>query len=167
MGWFQTRCRWWEIVLLLAATFALFRPNLFMDLLYAPYEDRPATELLQLAGEIPQGYPLVMVLEGSNIEGSELRKTVSLQLGKPAEGRVRLADAGLTLRTLGGEVAVAGVKFGSKARRAGFEQGWKVAVLKVPAERPSPHWIYIPALILVALVFFLQRLRRRSESALS
>ncbi len=167
MGWFQTRCRWWEIVALLAATFALFRPNFFMDLLHAPYQDRPATELLQLAGETPQDHPLVMVLEGSSIEGRELRKTVSVQLGKPGGGRERLGEAGLTLRTLGGEIVIAGVKFGSKARRAGFEQGWKVAVLKVPAERPSAHWVYIPALALVALVFFLQRLRLRSGSALA
>src|SRR3970040_1731097 len=26
LGWFRTRCKWWEIVLLLLATFALFRP---------------------------------------------------------------------------------------------------------------------------------------------
>ncbi|MSQ53996.1 MAG: TRAP transporter fused permease subunit [Betaproteobacteria bacterium] len=167
MGWFQTRCRWWEIVLLLAATFALFRPNFFMDVLHPPYEQRAAKELLQLAKDLPPDYSLVMVIEGSNIEGSELRKTVSLQLGKPGEGRQRLADAGLTLRTLGDEISIVGVKFGSKARRAGFEQGWKVAVLKVPSDRPSAHWVYIPALALVALVFFLQRLRLRSGSALA
>ena len=34
MAWFYGRCKWWEIVLLLVATFALFRPDFFMDGMY-------------------------------------------------------------------------------------------------------------------------------------
>ena len=42
MGWFQTRCRWWEVVVLLVATFALFRPDFFMSYIAEPYRDAPA-----------------------------------------------------------------------------------------------------------------------------
>ena len=62
------------------------------------------------------------------------------------------------------EARIIGVKFGSRAKRAGFEQGWKVSTVKVPADRPSQHWIYLPALALVGLVFFLQRIRMRRMS---
>ena len=165
MGWFQARCKWWEIVLLLAATFALFRPNFFMDILHAPYEERPANELVRRASEAPADYPIVMVIQGASVEGDDVKKTVAVQLGRPGEGHQRLADAGMTVRIAEDEVRIASVKFGSRAKKSGIEQGWRVSSIKVPADRPSAHWVYIPALALVAFVFFLQRARLRRGSA--
>ncbi|MGH7184995.1 MAG: TRAP transporter permease, partial [Pseudomonadota bacterium] len=159
MGWFLTRCKWWEIGALLLATFMLVRPNFFMDYLSAPYQDRPAKEAFKLAQETPPDYMLVMVIEGINVEGDAVKKTVGVQLGKAGEGRKRLEDAGLSLRALGDEVRIADVKFGSRAKKSGFEQGWTVAAVKLPDERPSERWFFIPALALVAFVFFLQRAR--------
>jgi TRAP transporter 4TM/12TM fusion protein len=159
LGWFYTRCRWWEVLLLLAATFALFRPDYFMDRMYAPYTEVPAQEIFKVAGELPEDDRLVLVIEGTSVEGDDVRKTVAVQLGKPGEGRKRLAEAGLTVSALGSEVRVSAVKFGSRAKKSGFEQGFKVAAVKVPSDRPSEHWVYIPALALAALVWFLQRRR--------
>jgi TRAP transporter 4TM/12TM fusion protein len=162
LGWFHTRCKWWEIVLLLAACFALFRPDFFMDRLSAPYAEVPAKEVFKVAGELPPNDRLVLVIEGTNVEGDEVRKTVAVQLTTPGDGRKRLAEAGLTISALGPEVRVTAVKFGSRAKKSGFEQGFKVAAVKVPTDRPSEHWVYIPALALIAFVWFLQRARSRS-----
>jgi TRAP transporter 4TM/12TM fusion protein len=159
LGWFHSRCKWWEIVLLLAGTFALFRPDFFMDRLYAPYTEVPAKEVFKVAGELVPDDRLVLVILGTNIEGEDIRKTVAVQLGAPGDGRKRLAEAGLTISALGPEVRVSAVKFGSRAKKSGFEQGFKVAAVKVPTDRPSEHWVYIPALALVAFVWFLQRRR--------
>jgi len=160
LGWFHSRCRWWEIVLLLAGCFALFRPDFFMDRISAPYTEVPAKEVFKVAGELPANDRLVLVIQGTNVEGDDVRKTVAVQLiAPPGDARKRLADAGLTISALGPEVRVSAVKFGSRARKSGFEQGFKVAAVKVPTERPSEHWVYIPALALIALVWFLQRTR--------
>jgi TRAP transporter 4TM/12TM fusion protein len=159
MGWFYTRCKWWEIVLLFAACFALFRPDFFMDRVSAPYAEVPAKEIFRVAGELGENERLVLVIEGTNIEGEDVRKTVAVQLGKPGDGRKRLDEAGLTVSALGTEVRVSAVKFGSRAKKSGFEQGFKIAAVKLPSERPSEHWVYIPALALVAFVWFLQRAR--------
>jgi hypothetical protein len=162
LGWFRTRCKWWEIVLLLAATFALFRPDFFMDRLQAPYTEVPASAIFKVADALPQDDRLVLVIEGTSIEGEDVRKTVSVQLETPpGDGRKRLAGAGLTISALGEQVQVAAVRFGSRAKKSGFEQGFQVAAVKVPTERPSEHWVYIPALALAALVWFLQRARSR------
>jgi TRAP transporter 4TM/12TM fusion protein len=161
MGWFRTRCTWWEVALLLAATFMLFRPNFFMDRLYEAYEDRPAKEVFAIADSLPEDERIVLVIQGTSIEGEDIRKTVAVQLGKPGEARQRLAQAGLSLTVLGDEVRIAGVKFGSRAKKSGFEQGWKVISIKLPTERPSEHWVYLPALALIAFVWFLQRARSR------
>ena len=85
-----------------------------------------------------------------------------MQLGEAgADGRKRLADAGLQLVPLGANVQVGAVKFGSRAKRGGFESGWDVAAVKVPTGAPSPHWFYLPALLLVALVWWNQGRRLR------
>jgi hypothetical protein len=165
MGWFATRSRWWETLLLLAAVFALFRPNFFMDRMYPAWEDRPAKEVHAVAKDLPPDYPLVLVIEGANIEGEDVRKTVSLQLGKPGDGRTRLSEAGVTFSALGDEVRIGTVKFGSRARRGGFEQGWKVTAVKVRSDAPSEHWVFIPAFAIIAFVWFNQRRRMRPPPA--
>jgi len=165
MGYFQTRMKWWEGVVLLLAVFMLFRPNFFMDRLYDPYETRPAKEIYEVAKNIAPDYSMILVIKGANVEGDDVRKTVSVQLGKPGEGRQRLAEAGLTFTVLGDEVRVGTVRFGSRARRAGFEQGWVVESLKVDSNAPSEHWVYIPAFAIVAFVFFNQRRRMRHSRA--
>jgi hypothetical protein len=165
MGYFQTRCKWWEVVLLLAATFALFRPDFFMNKLYEPYAEVPAKEIFQVAKDLGENDRLVLVIEGTNVEGEDVRKTVAVQLTKPGEGRVRVAESGLSVSVAGDEVRITGVKFGSRAKKSGFEQGFKVGAIKVPTDRPSEHWVYIPALALVAFIYFLQRARIRPRRA--
>jgi TRAP transporter 4TM/12TM fusion protein len=165
IGWFQAKSRWWETAILLLATFMLFRPNFFMDQLYAPWESRPARQVFEIATSLPEDQSLVLVLQGTNVEGDDVTKTVSVQLGKPEEVRKRLAAAGVTFTALGDEVRVATVKFGSRAKRGGFEQGWQVKEVKVRSDAPSEHWVFIPAFALVAFVFFLQRRRANGGRA--
>ena len=51
-----------------------------------------------IARDTPSGDRIVLVIKGTTIEGDEVTKTVAMDLGeKGADGRKRLADAGLTL----------------------------------------------------------------------
>ncbi|NLD69871.1 MAG: DUF3394 domain-containing protein, partial [Limnobacter sp.] len=164
MNWFRVRCRWWELALLSIATFALFRPDWFMDRLYDEYTDAPPSQIFEVAERLPENDRLVLQIYGLNIEGDEIQKTVAVQLGAPDEARKRLQDAGLTIVALGDQVQVANVRFGSRARKSGFEAGWDIAAVKVPTERPSPYWVYIPATLLVVLVWFGQGRRQTVPS---
>jgi TRAP transporter 4TM/12TM fusion protein len=162
MGWFRTASRWWETVLLLLAVALLFMPDAFMDRLRDPYRDAPATQVMDAAQRAPAGETLVLVIRGETLEGEAVVKTVAVQLGEAgAQGARRLADAGLQLSVLGERVEIAGVRFGSRAKKAGFEQGWEVQSLRLPTDRPSPHWFYLPGLAIVLLVWWRQGLRRR------
>jgi hypothetical protein len=164
MNYYLTKSHWWETALLLVAVFMLFRPNAFMDRMYVPWEDRAPKEIYEVAKNLPQDYPLVLVIEGTNVEGEDVRKTVSVQLTKPGEGRARLSEAGVTFSMLGEEVRVGTVKFGSRAKRGGVEQGWKVKAVKVRTDAPSEHWVFIPAFAIIAFVFFNQRRRMRPSA---
>ena len=163
LGWFRVRCRWWEVVALLVATFALFRPDWFMDKLVAPYQEVPAAQIFEVAQRLEPGERLALVISGTNIEGDEIRKTVAVQLREPGDARQRLQEAGLTVTALGDQVQIANVRFGSRARKSGFEIGWEIGGVLVPNERPSQYWFYIPALLLVGLVWWGQG--RRMPSA--
>jgi TRAP transporter 4TM/12TM fusion protein len=154
MGWFRVRCRWWEVAVLAFACLLLFRPDLFMDALAPEYADLPASRIDDVARDLPSGGRLVMVIQGQTIEGDEVDKTVAVRLGPAGDdGRKRLADAGLTFAALGDKLTISGVKFGSRARKAGIDQGYDVVRIQVPSGRASPYWFYLPAFALIALVW--------------
>jgi hypothetical protein len=160
MNWFRVKSRLWETALLAIACVLLFRPDFFMDYLAPEYKHLPAKEAYEVAKNLPDGGRLVMVIKGLTIEGEDESKTVAVRLGPAGEdGRKRLADAGITLAVLGDKTQISGVKFGSRAKKSGFEQGWDVARIEVPSGRPTSHWFYLPALVLVALVWWSQGLR--------
>ena len=164
MNWFRTRSRWWENLLLLAAVFVLFRPNALMDLVADPYQMVPATQWSKVIGDIPAEGRFLVNIAGVTIEGEDASKSLALRLGPPAEPRKRLSDAGLMLVPLGDKLQIASVRFGSPAQKAGFEQGWDVVNVIVPADRPSPNWFFLPAFLVIGLVWWLQG-RRESRGA--
>ncbi len=157
MNWFRVATRWWETVLLAVAVALLFRPDAVMDRLAPPTQDAKPSQVYDVAKNAATDETMVMVIKGTTIEGEDVMKTVALQLGdQGADGRKRLADGGLQLSVLGDQVQVGTVKFGSRAQKSGFEAGWEVAALKVPTDRPSAHWFYLPALALIAFVWWNQ-----------
>lgn len=175
LGWFRSKCSIIEVVLLLLVTFALFRPDFFMDYVAPKYEARPSADIYRIAAETPSSGRFVAVLTGVNIEGDELQKTVAVALPDlPADsqatgdnaGRQRLSEAGLTVVSMGDMAQIAAVRFGSPARRAGWEQGWEVKEILVPnPKRPSEFWVYVPALLILGLVWAAQGRRMRRGGA--
>jgi TRAP transporter 4TM/12TM fusion protein len=164
MNWFRIKTRWWETVLLALAVALLFRPDFFMDQLTPEFRDVPAQQIFEVAKSAGEDESVVMVIKGTTLEGEDTAKTVAVQLGPVgADGRKRLADAGVQLVPLGNQVQIGAVKFGSRAKKGGVEQGWDVQAVKVPTDRPSPHWFYLPGLMLIALVWFTQGLRMRAR----
>src|SRR5688572_16611298 len=129
MNWFRIKTLWWESLLLALAVALLFRPDFFMDRISPEYREVPAAQVFDVVSEIPPDTNLVLVIEGANIEGENLRKTISARLGKAGDARTRLSEAGATFTVLGDEVRIGTVKFGSRAKRGGFEQGWKVVAI--------------------------------------
>ncbi len=162
MNWFRIKCHLWETALLLAAVVLLFRPDFFMDRLYPAYQSVPAAQVFEVAGKVASDDRVVMVIQGSTIEGRDITKTVALQLGEAgADGRKRLLEAGLQLVPLGDAVQIGQVKFGTRAAKSGFEQGWDVSAVQVPTDRPTAHWFYLPALLLIGLVWWNQGRRMK------
>ena len=160
MNWFRVKNRLWESLLLSVAVILLFRPDLIMNQLRPPLEAREVSSIYEVVHHASDDSRLVFVIRGMNLEGADVTKTLALNLGVGADdGRKRLSSAGIQIMTLGGQSQISAVRFGSQAQKAGFEQGWDVVSIMVPAERPTPHWFYLPACILILIVWFTQGFR--------
>jgi len=163
-GYFLVKSRWYESLALLLVTFTLFRPGYWWDMVYPPHAEVPATQLVQLVEAAPKDDRLRIWVEGETIEGKAVNKGVLLPLGEPGPATQRLRKIGLTLMTLGDEVSVGGVAFGSQAEKLGLEQGFKITGIEVAADRPDKEWMFIPALIVLGLIIMLQRARGRRSA---
>ncbi|HJV82398.1 TRAP transporter permease [Noviherbaspirillum sp.] len=159
-GWFVRRNRWHESALLLLVTFTLLRPGFWLDQVYERYQVEPPARLFELAKNAPSDTRLRVRIEGTSLEGKDVRKTVLLPLGDEGDARKRIAATGLMVSNLGGDVEVMAVGLKSRAEKAGFEQGFKITGIETETDRPAKEWLYIPALLLLLGVYLLQRARR-------
>jgi Domain of unknown function (DUF3394) len=150
------------VLLLLAATFLLFRPDWLVNQFSAKYISLSASQVFKVADELRKGDWLVVAIAGDNVEGATIKKTVAIPLGEGANGRERLRNGGVTLQSLGESLEITNVKFGSQARKLGVEQGFKIIEVKErnPA-RPSDYWAFMPALGIAGFVWWLQGRRLR------
>ena len=154
-GWFVRRNRWWESVLLLLVTFTLLRPDFWVNLGWEKYQVQPAVQLQEMARTAPPDTSLRLRIEGTTLEGKDLKKTVLLPLGNEGDASARIKKAGITVSG----TTVLAVSLKSPAEKAGFEQGFKITGIETLADRPAKEWLYLPAFLLVAAIFGLQRLR--------
>ncbi|WP_018716403.1 TRAP transporter permease [Arhodomonas aquaeolei] len=164
-GFWLVRSRWYETVALLLIAFTLFRPGFWWDDIYPPYRQAEPTQLEAVAARQPAGGQVPIRVRGMTIEGKQVDKTILLPLGDKADsGAARLREAGLTLQQAGdGALQVQRVRFGSAAKKAGLDFGYRIVSVQVDNERPPKELTYIPALVLLGLVAWLQRRRRPLE----
>jgi TRAP transporter 4TM/12TM fusion protein len=165
MAWFRVRCTWFDIALLLGATFFFFRPDWVVDRFHSKYVTAPAADIFKVADSLKNDEWLVIRTMGENIEGRSIGKTLAMPMGEGKNGRERIRDGGVTLTQLGNDVEIAAVKFGSRAKKLGVDQGYKILDLQLPnPARPSQFWGLLPGILLAALVWFLQGRRMRSTA---
>jgi TRAP transporter 4TM/12TM fusion protein len=165
MNWFITKSRLWETAVLLICCFTLFRPGWWLDRFYPAAVEVPAKEFLSRVAQAPADKRLTMVVEGMNLEGDNVRKTVSIPLGDPQEPRLRLRAVGLGVAPAGDKVTITNVAFGSYAKRIGLDAGYEVVSVLEPAERPSRAIPAVIALLIAAGIAGLQYARRRKAAA--
>ncbi|WP_339822404.1 TRAP transporter permease [Sulfitobacter dubius] len=163
-GWFLARNRFYETIALLLIAFTLFRPGFWMDMVYPPYSEEAPTEIVQAAEETPAGERLRLRVSGVNDLGDPLEFVALLPIGAGETGAEKLEAAGLMFREDGDKMIIDDVLYDSPAQGAGLD--WDQEVLRVlkPMPQPSKYWMFIPALLLLALVVFLQRGRAARET---
>jgi TRAP transporter 4TM/12TM fusion protein len=164
-GWFLTRSRWYESVAMLLVTFTLLRPGFWLDFLYPRYDVVAPAKFMEFVESSPAGTGLRLRIEGTTLEGKDVKKTVLLPLSDSGPAAQRLRRAGLTTMALPTGIQVAAVGLHSAADKAGFEQGFTITGIETPAQRPATEWFYLPALVVLAVIMLLQRRRLGATSS--
>ncbi|OSQ49573.1 TRAP transporter permease [Thalassospira alkalitolerans] len=164
-GYFFARSKLWESAALLLIAFTLFRPGFWLDMIEPPYENLPATAIVEKAAAMPADTSILLDVEGMNLEGEDIAKSVMLPLGPAASGDDRLYNAGIVIRNEDGKVFIDDLVFGGPAEKAGLDFDFEITAIKVAADRMPKEVFYIPAFILLGAIIVLQRRRRRAEPA--
>ena len=163
-GWFITKSRWYESVAMLLVTFTLLRPGFWMDFAFQKYELVPPEKLMEFAAAAPSDSGLRLRIEGTTIEGKNVKKTIFLPLGNAGPAAQRLSRAGMTTLTAPTGVQVAAVNLHSAADKAGVEQGFTITGIETLAPSPAKEWMFLPALAVLGGIMLMQR-RRAVPSA--
>lgn len=165
MNYFYVRNRFYESILLLLVAFTLFRPGFWMDMVDTEYVPRPANEIFEFVEQAPPNSFLRIEAVGFDpVSFDDTTKTVMLNLGPQAEAQQRLMHAGLMVAPMGDAVAITTVIEGTDASRFGVGTGWDIKHLLVPnPDRPPKELLFIPAFLLLGLVYLLQK--RRADRA--
>ncbi len=163
-GYFLVRSRWYESVLLLLVAFTLFRPGFWMDIVHDPYRDMAPAELVQALGDVEVGSQLRLRVLGENDVGDPREFSLLLPVPEGASGEERLEKLGLMTYAEGDKVLVDSVTFASPAAEAGLEFDQQILSVRAPTDRWTKELMWIPGLLLFALVVWLQRRRRQLEA---
>ncbi len=168
-SWWITKSRAWENLALLLIAFTLFNPGFWLNKLEAPYVNTDPAQIAQLATDAEDDAVLRLVLQGENFRTGKLTTTtVELPLGEKSfgDGNARLEEfGGIAFAESDGAWIVDNVVFGKIAEKKGIDFDWEVLRVEVPAERIWKEVFYIPALLLLALIWFLQKGRARKLEA--
>lgn len=164
MGWFVTKNTIIESVLLILIAFALFRPGFLMDRIQPPFEVSAPAQLVEVMGKAPEGTELRVVVSGPDFDTGEVKETtIVLPATGAADGEARLAALGLTTIPEGDmlllEEPFPGTPYFEIMSNFDFygDAPMQVTSVAAPADQLPKELMYIPALLLLAGIAFLQR----------
>jgi len=160
-GWFLTKSRFYETIALLLIAFTFFRPGFWMDMVAPPFENLAPAQIEEAAMRTEIGENLRLQVSGLNAVGDPVTFTALLPVGEGETGADRLFASGLEYAINGDEVVIDNVAFGSAAAEAGFDWDQRVERVLKPVDQPTKYLMFLPAMLLLALVVFLQRGRAR------
>ncbi|TLP46857.1 TRAP transporter fused permease subunit [Cohaesibacter sp. CAU 1516] len=170
MGHFVTKSRIYESVALVLIAFVLFRPDYFINHLQPPYEKVEPAAISETFGTLHKGGELRLVVSGPDFDTSQIKETtLVLEAGDEQGGDARLSAAGLTLMDEDGVTKMdepfPGTPLFEKMSSFDFYGDDPVVIksAKVKADQLPKELVFIPGLLLLGLVYMLQRARVRRE----
>ncbi len=160
-NYFIVKSKAWETVSLLLVTFMLFLPQFWVNMVIPPHVKGDHMNLVEEIQTAPIGSQVALMVRGINIDTDKLEKKNVYITVDNKDGQKVIDDFGLVLRQDGKKIIVDDIGFNSKAEKAGIDFDYEVVGLELPQEQPSKNYAYIPAFLLLIIVFMSQTVRRR------
>ncbi|MCV3273046.1 TRAP transporter permease [Roseobacter sinensis] len=168
MGYFLTRNRIYESIVLIFIAFALFRPDFFMNRIQPPFEDIAPQQFAEKVEEAPAGREFRVVVSGPDFDTGEITETTLLvAIGDEAPG-TRMDTFGLLTLEEGDQIVLEEPLFGTPYAETFQAYDFygdafvTIKEVKAPADQMPKELIFLPALLL-GLVVLLQRGRMGKE----
>ena len=162
-GYFFARSKRWESAILLLVAFTLFRPGFWLDQIIAPHEHYQGSELTQYIEQHPEMQSVRLAVEGENLDGRWIEKTVDLPLSAAGSATDRLMEgSGLEVRDEDGRLYIDNIVWGGVAEQMQLDFDWEITGFDIENERPAKEWFFIPAFLLVLWIIRRQK-KRLSE----
>lgn len=169
--YFLTRSRWWESLALLLVALTLFRPGFWLDRTFPPYHYFSGAEMVEEIGSLETAEQVRAVVTGPDFDNPDriLSTTVVLDLTTEGDALDRLRTAGLELDDPETGALVepfVGTPFFEVLQDFDFYDDAPVVLERIErsTERPVKEIFYIPALLLLGLVMFMQRRRQTTPA---
>ncbi|MCU9837159.1 TRAP transporter permease [Ruegeria sp. WL0004] len=170
MGYFLTHSRIYESVALILVAFILFRPDYVMNRIVPPFEQIEPAQFAEAAGEADPGDILRVVVSGPDfVSGATKDLSLELTVGDEADGAARIDAMGFLPFEEDGLVKLEEPMFGTPISEnlQGFDfygdEPVRIVAVKVPAHQPPKELVFIPGLLLLGLIAFVQRARASRE----
>jgi len=169
MGWFLTKSRIYESVALVLIAFMLFRPDFVMDRVQPTFAQIEPSGFTQALGEAESGQELRLVVSGPDFDTGEKKETTLVLPVPEGSADERLSASGLLLMEEEGVVKMDEPSFGSPFADSlsSFDfyadDPVQIASVQAPSNQMPKELVFIPALILLLLVAFVQRARMGRE----
>jgi hypothetical protein len=166
-GYFLTKVKWYEGIMLAAICLMLFRPELFMDQLYPDWKKVSIDQFAAGELEVPEGRTVRFQVTQETAYGDRYRM---YRLKAPPPGQPIEQGYGMILEKdpdNPDRYAVT-VRFGTPAAEAGMKslQDYVTGMQVEQIGAPSKRWVYPFAFALIGLLFLSQITRiRREEGA--
>ncbi|MEP1535778.1 MAG: TRAP transporter permease [Paracoccaceae bacterium] len=164
MGWWLTKNRIWETLAMLIIAFALFRPGFFMNQIQPPFDEIAPAAFAETLASAEPGSTLRTVITGPDFDTFALKDvTVPLTVPDVEGADARMNALGIILVPEGDVQKLDEPGFGSELAEAlssfDFYGDDPVAITNVQAasDQLPKELIWIPALLLLALIGFLQK----------
>ena len=164
MGYFLTHSRIYESIALIFVAFALFRPDYFMDRISPPFTSVEPSAFVETIGQTPPGTEVRMVISGPDFDTLEMTDTtVVVPVGSEEGGAARVEALGMLLIEEDGLVKLEEPLFGTPVADDldifdyYGDEAVRLTSVSLPSSQPPKQLIYIPAMILLGLIAFLQR----------
>ncbi|WP_306145429.1 TRAP transporter permease [Roseibium sp. MMSF_3412] len=170
MGYFVTKSRIYESVALVLIAFVLFRPDFFMNRIQPPFEQIPPAQFIQAVGNAPAGQEIRVTVSGPDFDtGETTEKTIIVNPGTEDGGEARLEALGLTVLDEDGVMKIdepfPGTPYFEELGDFDFYADNPVVAkeAKVEVKQLPKELVYIPGLLLLVVVYLIQRARAGRE----
>ncbi|MDZ7840162.1 MAG: TRAP transporter fused permease subunit [Gammaproteobacteria bacterium] len=165
-GYFLTRVRWYEGVMLAAVCLMLFRPELFMDQIYPDWKKADIEKFVAGELDIPEGRIVRFQVTQETGYGDRYRM---YRLEAPPPDQSIEDGYGLVLERdeRDPDRYAATVRFGTPAAEAGMTsfQDYVTGIQVEQVGAPSKRWVYPFGFLLIGLLVISQLVRIRREKS--